>query len=241
MIRVAVVDDHPLFRDGVMQTLRAVADIEVVGEGASAEDAVRISRDLGPDVMLLDMNLSEGGDGIRAVAAITANSPAVRILMLTVVADSDRILEAIKTGVRGYVLKGVGGAELITALRAVHGGETYVTPNLAASLFARLDRKVHNAAPDGAPTMRLSAREAQILSYIAMGISNKEIGQRIELSEKTVKHYVTNLLQKMQVRNRTQAALLASRIQVDRDGAPHSAQTEARSAALPGTEYARPV
>lgn len=241
MIRVAVVDDHPLFRNGVIQTLQAAADIEVVGEGASVEHAVSISRELSPNVLVLDVNLAEGGDGIQAISAIVADAPSVRILMLTVVADSGRMREAISKGARGYVLKGIGGAEFINAVRVVYSGSGYVTPTLAAILFARPDRNLDTEALEGAASMRLSAREEQILSCIARGMSNKEIGLRIELSEKTVKHYVTNLFQKMRVRNRTQAAIFASHMHSDRDSALRSGGAGARLAPFPNLEHTRPI
>lgn len=208
MIRVAVVDDHPLFRSGVIQTLQTAKDVEVVGQGASVADAIRISRELCPNVIVLDMNLSERGDGIAAVDVVAAGLPEVRILMLTVVADNDTIREAIRRGVRGYVLKGIGGAELMDAVRAVHRGEGYVTPTLAACLFSRTSGRL--PASTTASATRLSSREDQILRFIAQGLSNKEIGLRLDLSDKTVKHYVTNLFQKLHVRNRTQAAMMAS-------------------------------
>lgn len=225
MIRVAVVDDHPLFRDGVTQTLRTAADIDVIGEGASADDAVRIGCELGPDVLILDMNLANGSDGITALVDIATQAPAVRVLVLTVVADIERMRDAIERRAGGYVLKGIGGAELINAVRTVHGGEGYVTSTLAARLFSRSDR-AGAAAPAGAASTPLSAREEQILAFIAHGLSNKEIGLRLALSEKTVKHYVTNLFQKMQVRNRTQAAISAAHLRVDREDAARIGRAE---------------
>jgi DNA-binding NarL/FixJ family response regulator len=208
MIRVAIVDDHPLFRSGVIQTLQSADDVMVVGQGGSVEDAIRLGRELAPDVMILDMNLAERRDGLRAAEAIASGAPTVRILMLTVVSDSASIREAINRGVRGYVLKGIGGAELMEAVRTVHCGEGYLTPRLAASLFSNVPSQVEQAK--AAPSARLSAREGQILAFMARGLSNKEIGLHLKLSDKTVKHYVTHLFHKLQVRNRTQAALVAS-------------------------------
>lgn len=217
MIRVAVVDDHPLFRDGVTQTLQAACDIEVVGQGASPEDAIRIGREFTPDVLTLDMNLADGRDGIDALEEIAASAPLVRILILTVVVDGDRMREAISKGARGYVLKGIGSAEFLHAVRAVHGGDGYITPTLAACLFLQPARKADPTELASVAPIRLSLREEQILAHITRGLSNKEIGLRLELSEKTVKHYVTNLFQKMQVRNRTQAAISASQVRSCRE------------------------
>jgi DNA-binding NarL/FixJ family response regulator len=208
MIRVAIVDDHPLFRSGVIQTLQSAEDVMVVGQGASVEDAIHLSRELAPDVMILDMNLAERRDGLRAAEAIASGAPSVRILMLTVVSDNASIRDAINRGVRGYVLKGIGGAELMEAVRTVHCGEGYLTSRLAASLFSNVPSQVEQ--PKATPSARLSAREGQILAFMAQGLSNKEIGLHLKLSDKTVKHYVTHLFHKLQVRNRTQAALAAS-------------------------------
>lgn len=237
MIRVAVVDDHPLFRDGVIQTLQSASDIDIVGQGASAEDAIRIAVECRPDVMTLDMNLANGSDGISAVERIVTEAASVRILVLTVVADADRMRDAIGKGSRGYVLKGIGGAELMNAVRAVHCGDGYVTPTLAARLFSKPDACTENASS----TMRLSVREDQILSHIARGLSNKEIGLLLELSEKTVKHYVTNLFQKMQVRNRTEAAICASRQNGDRGGAALAGHAGQPMSQFPSLEYTRPI
>jgi DNA-binding NarL/FixJ family response regulator len=216
MIRVAVVDDHPLFRSGVIQTLQAAPLLEVVGQGACAQDAIRIGRDQRPDVMVLDMNMPDRCDGIGAVDRILADSPHVRILVLTVVADSDVVRAAMRRGVSGYILKGIGGAEFVEAVRAVHRGEGYVSPTLAALLLARAVPPMQPANDSLAPA-RLSEREGQILGLIAKGFSNKEIGLQLELSDKTVKHYVTNLFQKLGVRNRTEAAIRAARVQQEID------------------------
>jgi two-component system nitrate/nitrite response regulator NarL len=209
MIRVVVIDDHPLFRAGVIQTLQAALEMEVVGQGTSVADAIRIVQEQRPDVIVLDMNLPDQRDGIRAVEAIYAESSSTRILMLTIVADGEIIRDVMQKGARGYILKGIGGADFLEAVRAVHHGECYMTPTLAGCLFTAAETQgaVHTA--NGAAAARLSAREDQILSFIAMGLQNKEIGRRLNLSDKTVKHYVTRLLQKLHVRNRTEAAIMA--------------------------------
>jgi DNA-binding NarL/FixJ family response regulator len=210
-MRVAVVDDHPLFLSGVVQTLRADPGIEVVATGASAAEAILIAVDLKPDVIVLDMCMAGAADGIAAVATIKTGAPGVRTLVLTATMDEERVVEAIRKGASGYVLKGIGGAELIRVIHLVHGGETYVTPTIAARLVIHLGapQVEHNGNPPS-PT-QLGPREEQILSLIVEGFSNKEIGKQLALSDKTIKHYITGMLQKLQVRNRTEAAVAACR------------------------------
>jgi two-component system, NarL family, nitrate/nitrite response regulator NarL len=207
-IRVVVVDDHPLFRDGVIYTLRAETGIDVVGSGGSAQDAIRLAGDLQPDVMVLDMNMP--GDGIAAVGAIAASFPHVAALMLTVVADGERVRTAIQKGAKGYILKGVGGRELVDVVRALAQGQSYVSPGLAAELLSGkpAGRPEENGRPN--PFLELTLREEQILCEIGNGLSNKEIAGKLYISEKTVKHYVTGVLLKLRVRNRVEAALMIS-------------------------------
>jgi DNA-binding NarL/FixJ family response regulator len=202
-IRIALVDDHPLLREGVASTLEAEPDIEVVGQGGNAEEALSLASDLLPDLIMLDVSMS--GGGINAARTIAAACPVVKIVMLTVSEDEDDVLAALKVGARGYVLKGVSGPEL------VNSGESYVTPSLAATLLGELreQHKEKKSAPD--PLSELTSRERQILELVSTGRSNKEIADEIFLSEKTVKHYMTNILQKLQVRNRVEAALLAQK------------------------------
>jgi DNA-binding NarL/FixJ family response regulator len=207
-IRVGVVDDHPLYRDGVVFTLAAQPDIEIVGQGASAADAVRIAQEHQPDVLVLDMTMP--GGGLNAIEAITLKYPAVKTLMLTVVADEDQVCTALKQGAGGYLLKGTSGPELVQTVRLISQGENYVSPNLAAKLLMRSGSAPAREERGPDRFSGLTPREEQILSILVEGHSNKEIGNKLELSEKTIKHHLTNILQKLQVRNRVEAALLAS-------------------------------
>lgn len=215
-IQVVIVDDHPLFREGVATTLSSSPDIEVVAQGASADYAVRLATDLLPDVILLDISMP--GSGISAAAAIASACPVVRIVMLTVSEHEEDVLRSLKAGARGYILKGVTARELISTVRAVHSGESYVTPRLAASLLVELKGASDAAEPASSPLDELTSRERQILELVATGRSNKEIARELELAEKTVKHYMTNILEKLQVRNRVEAALLAQKIDRGHDG-----------------------
>ncbi len=204
-----IVDDHPLFREGVAHSLGAEPDIEIIGQGASADDAVSLARDLLPDIILLDIVMP--GGGLHAVQRIAESCPATKIVMLTVSEEEEDVLLALKAGARAYALKGVSARELAGIVRAVCAGEVYVTPGLAASLLVEMTRPAPGSRPQASPLDELTDRERQILEQVAAGCSNKEIGQRLYLSEKTVKHYMTNILQKLQVRNRVEAALLAQR------------------------------
>lgn len=205
-LQVAVVDDHPLFREGVAATLRAQPGINVVGEGASAAEAVRLAGEKLPDVMLLDVSMP--GGGLTAARQIAAAYPVVKVVMLTVSEEEEDVTAALRAGARAYVLKGVAARELVGILRSVAAGDVYVTPSLAASLLAELGTPA-GGRPAADPLDELTEREREILECVASGESNKEIAARLGLSEKTVKHHMTNIFQKLQVRNRVEAALLA--------------------------------
>lgn len=204
---VVIVDDHPLFRDGVVQTLSAYPDFEVIGEGSSAAEAINLCQDLLPDLLLLDISIP--GGGLNAAREIANCCPVSNIVILTASEAEEDLLAAFKIGARGYVLKGVSARELIRILKAVSAGESYVTPNLAASLLSELSGVKRLSQKEENPLANLTERERQILELVARGHSNKEVGLELFLSEKTVKHHMTNILQKLQVRNRVEAVLLA--------------------------------
>jgi len=205
IVRIALVDDHPLLREGVAATLSSVRDFEVVGQGETADDARTLAHDLMPDVMLLDISMR--GNGVKAAQSITDTCPVVKLIMLTVSEDEEDVLAAFKAGARAYVLKGVSGPELIRIVRSVLADEPYVTPSLAAGLLGDLKQSGPHSAAD--PLSDLTRREREILEQVALGQSNKEVALELKLTEKTVKHYMTNILQKLRVRNRVEATLLA--------------------------------
>lgn len=208
-IRVAVVDDHPLLREGVAHTLHVIPDIEVVATGGSASDAIAIASSHVPNVMLVDISMP--GGGVEAVREISKATPAVRTLMLTVSEREDDIITSMDAGARGYLLKGVSGRDLVATVRAIYNGETYIPPHIAARVLARMqNRSVVNARLDA--TASLTARENQILRQVAQGLTNKEIANCYSLSEKTVKHYMTSVLQKLNVRNRVEAVIASQKL-----------------------------
>jgi len=201
-IRIVVADDHPLFREGVVHSLSGEDDFLVVGEAESGEGAVAMVIDLLPDVAMLDIAMP-GGGGIEAAQAISISCPATAIVMLTVSEDPEDLLRAFKVGAKGYVLKGVAAAGLAHAVRTVVAGESYVSAGLAGAILHEMTRE----EPDD-PFEQLTPREKDILGLVAEGLTNREIGERLFIAEKTVKHYMTNVLQKLQVRSRVEAALL---------------------------------
>lgn len=204
-IRLLVVDDHPLFRQGVVASLSAEPDLTVVGEASSGEEAQKLAGDLLPDVLLMDITMP-GVGGIAAARQINASWPIVRIVMLTVSEDQDNLMAALKAGARGYVLKGVSARELANAVRLVAGGDVYISPSLASGILFEMTQ-----SPPDDLIGNLTGREKEILTLVAEGLTNREIGEKLHLAEKTIKHYMTNVLQKLQVRSRVEAALLAQK------------------------------
>jgi len=208
-IRVVVVDDHPMFRDGVTRTLSRADNIKVIAQGESAQEAIQLAQTLMPDIVLLDVSMP--GGGIEAADEIARSCPVVKIAMLTVSEREDDVMKSLQTGASGYILKGIGGQELIDIVCGIHQGESYVSPGLAARMLTELKNKPPEEVAFEDKFSDLTVREEQILVSISRGLSNKEIGRELEITEKTVKHYVTNVLQKLQVRNRVEAALLAQK------------------------------
>jgi DNA-binding NarL/FixJ family response regulator len=205
-LRVAIIDDHPLFREGVAYTLRSSRVLDVVGEGGSADDAVRIARQQSPDIVLLDVSMP--GGGIEAARSIARVCPDARTIVLTVSESEQDVSQALEAGVKGYVLKGTSGSELLETIFSVSRGQSYVSPGLAARLLT-LGRRPEPSRAGSLP--ELTGREGQILAQVARGLTNKEIARGLSLSEKTVKHHMTSVMQKLRVRNRVEAAMVYRR------------------------------
>lgn len=205
IIRIAVIDDHPLFREGVTRSLTEIGGFEIVGVGATKEDALRISEAMRPDIVLLDISLP--GGGLNAIEPILARHPTQKILLLTVSERTEDVATALNGGAKGYVLKGVGSRALAEILRAVAAGESYVSPSLSARLLSDLSAR-SGLPPMTNPLAALTEREKEILTLVADGLSNKHIALQLDLQEKTVKHYMTRILTKLNVSNRTQAAMV---------------------------------
>jgi two-component system nitrate/nitrite response regulator NarL len=212
---VVVVDDHPLYRNGVMRSIGEDPRFEVTGEGASADDAAALAEARLPDLVLLDISMP--GNGLEAVRRVRAAAPAARIVVLTVSEEDDDIMEALDAGASAYVLKGVGAPELLSILARVAAGESYVAPGLAARLLVAMRDRRDSSAETPAPPA-LTQREEQILRLVAEGLSNKEIGRKLDLQEKTVKYYMSAVFQKLGVRNRVEAAIKARDLFGDRAG-----------------------
>ena len=207
VIRVVLADDHPIYRDGLARSLSDAGDIVIVGEAQDGEQAAQIVAQEKPDVVLLDISMPKGG-GISALARIMQMEAPPRVAMLTASEADDDLMQAIKLGASGYILKGVGAGELVDLVRELAAGRSYVSPGLAGRLLVAMRRREGLAqAPN--PLDELSRREEDILKLVAQGKSNREVGDALELQEKTVKHYMTSILQKLQVRNRVEAAMLA--------------------------------
>jgi DNA-binding NarL/FixJ family response regulator len=204
-IRVVVADDHPIFREGLVRTLAESPGFEVVGEAGSADEAVALAETSRPELALLDISMP--GGGIAAAAAIAARCPGTRIAMLTVSEDDHDVLAAMQAGAIGYVLKGVSASGLIAILREVAAGQAHVSAPLAARVLAAM-RGAPRKAPRR-PVDELTRREEEILRRVAQGLSNREVADALGLQEKTVKHYMTTILEKLQARNRVEAALIA--------------------------------
>jgi DNA-binding NarL/FixJ family response regulator len=195
VIRAVVVDDHPLFRAGLVGLLETVEDVEVVAAVGDGEAAVRRCAELAPDVVLMDLNLP-GLPGLEATRRIVALRPAPAVLVLTMVDDDDTVTAALGVGARGYLLKGAVQEEVLAALRTVAAGGVVVGAGAARRVLAG-DHRIGDLTP----------REAEVLALVADGRSNSEIARDLGLSLKTVQNHVSNVLTKLQVRDRTQAAL----------------------------------
>ena len=205
-IRVLIVDDHQIVREGLRSFLQLQDGIEVVGEAVDGAEALEKVGELVPDVVLIDL-VMPGMDGIAAIRKISALSPSTRVLVLTSFAEDDKVFPAIKAGAHGYLMKEIRPADLADSIRAVYRGEPSLHPDIAKKLMEQLSRDEESYEPEE----DLTTRETEVLRLLARGQSNREIAATLGVSEKTVKTHVSNILHKLHVADRTQAALYAVR------------------------------
>jgi NarL family two-component system response regulator LiaR len=203
-IRVLIVDDHKIVRKGIRALLAAKRDFVVVGEASNGVEAVAQAQSLRPEVVLMDLMMPEM-DGIQATREITAQLPGTRVLVLTSYAGDEQVFPAIKAGALGYLLKDSGPQELIQGIRQVYRGE----PSLDASIARKVLAELNHPAPKTLTTDPLTARELEILRLVAQGLSNKDIAMKLVIAEETVHTHIGNILSKLHLASRTQAALYA--------------------------------
>ena len=208
-LRVMLVDDHEVVRGGIRAMLQATDDIVVTAEAASVREAIDEAARARPDVIVMDVRLTDGS-GIEATRQIRADRPESKVLMLTSFADDEALFASIMAGASGYVLKQINAAELLRAIRAVGRGESLLDPAVTTSVLDRLRKGKHLMQDER--LARLSPQEERILTAVADGKTNREIGEDLHLAEKTVKNYVSNLLAKLGMERRTQAAVYAARL-----------------------------
>ena len=208
-VRVLVVDDHDLFRTG-LKTLLEEQGVNVVGEAPNGQTAIRLASELAPDVIIMDLNMP-GLTGVETTRKLTGIVPLTRVVVLTISADDDDVMDAVMAGACGYLLKDSSIQELIGGIRAAAAGESLISPQIAAKVLRRL--RSQSSSVDAAETIRaeLSDREIEVLKLIANGKDNAQIARELFISPKTVKNHISNILMKLQIENRIQAAVYAVR------------------------------
>lgn len=207
-LRIFLIDDHNLFRSGVKALLARQRDFEVVGEAADGLEGLKRAREMKPDVVLLDLNMP-GIAGREAVQMLTEELPQTRVLMLTVSEDAEDLIDTLKSGARGYLVKNIDADFLVDAIRRAARGEAVMSPQMTSKLVQGLQNGGREMVPEAADKDRISPREREILMLVARGASNKEMARELKLAESTVKIHVQSILRKLNLTSRVQAAVYA--------------------------------
>jgi two-component system nitrate/nitrite response regulator NarL len=213
-ISIAIVDDHPILRHGLAAVLRNEPRFRFVAEGETSTEALQIAQLHRPDIMILDLDIP--GRGIDALKQIAVEFPSVRCIILTVCDNADAAIDALNAGAQGYVLKGVSAADLKSAIWTVFSNESFVSPEFATKLLLAAQNKNQDTS---VADSRLSSREGQILREVEGGLSNRMIGEKLRISEKTVKHYMSSIMQKYGVNNRVSAVMAYQKVRQSRPNA----------------------
>jgi two-component system NarL family response regulator len=212
-IRVLIVDDHALFRRGLEMVLDEEDDIELVGQASDGAEATQRAAESLPDIVLMDIRMPKSS-GIEACRAMKVAAPSTKIVMLTISDEEEDLFEAIREGASGYLLKDIPLDEVADAVRAVHGGQSLISPSMAGKLlteFATLARRGEEQPPQQVPAPKLTEREMEVLKLVAKGMNNRDIARELFISENTVKNHVRNILEKLQIHSRMEAVMIALR------------------------------
>jgi DNA-binding NarL/FixJ family response regulator len=213
-MRVLLVEDHPMFRDGLARMLETVEDVEVVGEAGTGEEAVQLAEQLKPTIILMDLNLPKMS-GIEATKQIIQKQPTIGILVLTMYDDDSSVFAAMRAGARGYLLKEANRNEIIRAIHAVGDGEAIFSPSIARRMMYYFEAKSKQAQVDAFP--QLTEREREVLDHIARGENNAEIARVLGLNQKTVRNHVSNILSKLHASDRAHAIIMAREAGLGKD------------------------
>ncbi len=217
--RILLADDHALFRRGLAGLLAAQPDFEVVGQAGNGKEVLELARELMPDLILMDIFMPEQ-DGLEATRRLKAELPYVRVVVLTISEKEETLFKAVKAGAQGYLLKGIEPPELFEMLRGLGRGEAALSRGLAAKILKEFSRREPQAQPEEACLTRLTAREREVLTHVSQGLTNKQVAVQLGVSENTVRSHLRNILEKLHLENRVQAAIFASRHNLDRPPQP---------------------
>jgi two-component system NarL family response regulator len=212
-IRVLIADDHALFRRGLEMVLEEEDDIHLVGQASDGKEAITVAGESLPDIVLMDIRMPKIS-GIEACRAIKEVAPSAKIVMLTISDEEEDLFEAIRAGASGYLLKDIPLDEVAGSVRAVHGGQSLISPSMAGKLlteFASMARGTEEERPQQVPAPKLSNREMEVLKLVAKGMNNRDIAKELFISENTVKNHVRNILEKLQIHSRMEAVMIALR------------------------------